>query len=42
MNHSCKYTADAFLRILAEAGLVARWQGTSDDGRFLMVLAGVD
>jgi len=42
MNHSYKYTTDAFLRILAEAGLVARWQGTSDDGRFLMVLAGVD
>ena len=41
MNHSYKYAADTFLQILATAGLAARWRGTSDDGRFLMVLAGV-
>lgn len=40
MNHSYKYAADTFLRILTAAGLAARWQGTSDDDRFLMVLAG--
>lgn len=40
MNHSYKYAADTFLRILTDAGLAARWQGTSDDDRFLMVLAG--
>jgi uncharacterized SAM-dependent methyltransferase len=40
MNHSYKYAADTFMRILADAGLAARWRGTSDDGRFLMVLAG--
>ena len=40
MNHSYKYAADTFLRILADAGLAARWQGVSDDERFLMVLAG--
>ena len=39
MNHSYKYAADTFLRILSEAGLAARWQGRSDDGRFLMALA---
>ncbi len=39
MNHSYKYAADTFLRILSEAGLTARWQGRSDDERFLMVLA---
>ncbi len=39
MNHSYKYAADTFMRILAEAGLAARWRGMSDDGRFLMVLA---
>ena len=39
MNHSYKYAADTFPRILAGAGLTARWRGTSDDGRFLMVLA---
>jgi uncharacterized SAM-dependent methyltransferase len=38
MNHSYKYAADTFLRILFEAGLTARWQGRSDDQRFLMVL----
>ena len=41
MNHSYKYSADAFARILADAGLAPRWRGTSDDGRFLMVLAGL-
>lgn len=40
MNHSYKYAADAFLRILTDAGLAPRWRGTSADGRFLMVLAG--
>ena len=40
MNHSYKYAADAFLRILDGAGLAPRWRGTSEDGRFLMVLAG--
>ena len=40
MNHSYKYAADTFLRILSDAGLAARWQGVSDDERFLMVLAG--
>ncbi|HEV8263433.1 MAG TPA: L-histidine N(alpha)-methyltransferase [Gemmatimonadales bacterium] len=39
MNHSYKYAPDAFLRMLADAGLAPRWRGTSDDGRFLMVLA---
>jgi len=39
MNHSYKYAVDTFLRILSEAGLGARWQGQSDDERFLMVLA---
>src|SRR5213596_607888 len=40
MNHSYKYDADTFQRILAGAGLDARWRGLSDDARFLMVLAG--
>lgn len=40
MNHSYKYDEPAFLRILAEAELGVRWQGKSDDQRFLMVLAG--
>jgi uncharacterized SAM-dependent methyltransferase len=39
MNHSYKYAADTFLRILSDAGLAVAWQGRSDDGRFLMVLA---
>jgi uncharacterized SAM-dependent methyltransferase len=39
MNHSYKYAPDTFLRILSDAGLTARWQGRSDDNRFLMVLA---
>ena len=39
MNHSYKYAAEAFLRILDEAGLDVRWRGTSEDERFLMVLA---
>jgi uncharacterized SAM-dependent methyltransferase len=41
MNHSYKYAADTFLRILSDAGLTARWQARSDDERFLMVLAGL-
>src|SRR5881628_235455 len=40
MNHSYKYDASTFLRILADAGFAVRWRGTSDDARFLMVLAG--
>jgi uncharacterized SAM-dependent methyltransferase len=40
MNHSYKYAADTFLRILDQAGLDVRWRGTSEDGRFQMVLAG--
>jgi uncharacterized SAM-dependent methyltransferase len=40
MNHSYKYGRETFLQILAEAGLVDRWHGLSDDERFLMVLAG--
>jgi len=39
MNHSYKYTPESFERILTEAGLAVRWRGTSDDRRFLMVLA---
>ena len=39
MNHSYKYAADTFLRILSDAGLAVTWQGRSDDSRFLMVLA---
>jgi uncharacterized SAM-dependent methyltransferase len=41
MNHSYKYAADSFIRILSDAGLTARWQARSDDERFLMVLAGL-
>ncbi|MGH7537131.1 MAG: L-histidine N(alpha)-methyltransferase [Gemmatimonadales bacterium] len=40
MNHSYKYAAETFLRILEEAGLEPRWRGVSDDGRLQMVLAG--
>src|SRR5438876_162134 len=39
MSHSYKYAADTFLRILSDAGLAVRWQGRSDDERFLMVFA---
>lgn len=39
MNHSYKYAADTFVRILSDAGLAVRWQGRSEDQRFLMVLA---
>ena len=39
MNHSYKYAADTFLGILSDGGLAVAWQGRSDDGRFLMVLA---
>jgi uncharacterized SAM-dependent methyltransferase len=41
MNHSYKYAPETFLGILRDAGLAVRWQGTSEDGRFLMALAGV-
>jgi len=40
MNHSYKYDAAAFLKVLTDAGLTIRWQGRSEDQRFLMVLAG--
>ena len=39
MNHSYKYAAEAFHRILSDAGLAQGWEGTSDDGHFLMVMA---
>ncbi len=38
MNHSYKYAADTFVRLLGDAGLAVRWQGWSDDQRFLMAL----
>lgn len=41
MNHSYKYAPETFLRILDDAGLAVRWQARSDDGRFLMAVAGV-
>jgi uncharacterized SAM-dependent methyltransferase len=41
MNHSYKYAPETFLGILGNAGLAVRWKGTSEDGRFLMALAGV-
>ncbi len=41
MNHSYKYGAETFERILIEAGLSVRWRGASEDQRFLMVLAGL-
>jgi uncharacterized SAM-dependent methyltransferase len=41
MNHSYKYAPETFLGILRDAGFAVRWQGTSEDGRFLMALAGV-
>jgi uncharacterized SAM-dependent methyltransferase len=40
MNHSYKYAPETFLGILRHARFAVRWQGTSDDGRFLMALAG--
>jgi hypothetical protein len=40
MNHSYKYAADTFLRILGDADLAVRWRGRSDDGRFQRVRAG--
>jgi L-histidine Nalpha-methyltransferase len=40
MNHSYKYAADTFLRVLTDAGLDVRWRGSSEDERFQMVLAG--
>jgi Histidine-specific methyltransferase, SAM-dependent len=40
MNHSYKYDEAAFLKLLEDAGLDVRWNGRSDDDRFLMVLAG--
>jgi L-histidine Nalpha-methyltransferase len=41
MNHSYKYAANTFIRILESAGLVVHWRGMSDDERFLMVMAGL-
>jgi uncharacterized SAM-dependent methyltransferase len=40
MNHSYKYARETFLRLLSEAGLASLRQDTSEDARFLMVLAG--
>lgn len=40
MGHSYKYARDTFVGILEDAGLSLRWQGLSDDGRFVMALAG--
>src|SRR5207245_1472373 len=40
MSHSYKYAPETLLRILGDVGLAVRWQGTSDDRRFLMALAG--
>jgi uncharacterized SAM-dependent methyltransferase len=40
MNHSYKYDAATFLRVLDDAGFTVRWRGTSEDERFQMVLAG--
>lgn len=40
MSHSYKYARESFVRLLTDAGLSIRWQGVSDDDRFLMVLAG--
>ncbi len=40
MNHSYKYAADTFVRILETAGLTVQWRGSSDDDRFLMVMVG--
>lgn len=40
MGHSHKYTAETFGRILSDAGLAVRWDARSDDGRFVMALAG--
>lgn len=39
MNHSYKYSPEAFDRIVEDARLEVRWSGTSDDDRFRMVLA---
>jgi uncharacterized SAM-dependent methyltransferase len=38
MNHSYKYDADTFRRILTDAGLALRWERSSEDARFLMVV----
>ena len=40
LNHSYKYDAAAFPRLLRDAGLEQRWRGTSEDGRFEMTLVG--
>lgn len=42
MSHSYKYAPETFFRILVKAALAPRWQATSDDERFLMVLAAPD
>lgn len=39
MNHSYKYSRDTFIALLRDAGLDLVWDGTSEDGRFLMTLS---
>jgi uncharacterized SAM-dependent methyltransferase len=39
MSHSGKYSREGFMGVLEESGLEAVEEWTSDDGRFLMVLA---
>jgi len=40
MSRSGKYAQETFVRILEEAGLAVRWLGRSEDGKFVMALAG--
>jgi len=40
MSRSGKYTEGTFTRILEHAGLAIRWLGRSEDGKFVMALAG--
>lgn len=39
MSHSYKYSRSSFTALLQDAGLRPIWDGTSDDGRFLMTLS---
>jgi len=40
MSRSGKYAEETFVRILEDAGLAVRWLGRSEDGKFVMALAG--
>jgi len=40
MSRSGKYAEETFTLILEDAGLGVRWLGRSEDGRFVMALAG--